>query len=171
MVFHHYIPQKISGLRTNPRTLIFNKCMDYSYRKNITYDLRNELLARDDVPNRGITADTIEGFINRLDNIYSLKPELCFIMGGINDICLGIPVNEIAANLSLTITSLKKHNIRPVIQSTLYMTESMPEWETVNKKVDDLNDLLKKISTDENVQYIDLNRVLSDKNSLRNKNS
>ncbi len=198
MVFYHFMPQKTSGGRAHHHAAVFSKRMNYSYRDNYTYDLRNglfaiysmkradivmlgdsitfgvewnELLSRDDIVNRGIIADTTEGFRNRLDNVYSLKPELCFIMGGINDICLGIPVNEIAANFSRIITSLKNHNIRPVIQSTLYMTKDMPEWETVNKKVDELNYLLKKISSDENVCYLDLNDVLSDKNSLVSEHS
>ena len=42
----------------------------------------NELLSRTDVANRGIPCEKTEDFLYRLDDIYKLKPKICFIMGG-----------------------------------------------------------------------------------------
>jgi lysophospholipase L1-like esterase len=61
----------------------------------------NELLGIPNIANRGIGSDTTEGFYNRLENIYKIKPKICFIMGGINDIGYGIPVETILQNIEM----------------------------------------------------------------------
>jgi lysophospholipase L1-like esterase len=126
----------------------------------------NELLGIDYTANRGIGGDTTNGFIKRLENIYELEPEICFIMGGINDIHAGITVDEILKNFEIIVESLHQKGIKVIIQSTLYVSKYRPNWEIVNKIVDELNNGLKLICAKNNLIYIDVNTLLSNDNAL-----
>jgi lysophospholipase L1-like esterase len=121
----------------------------------------NELLARNDIANRGIIYDITEGLLNRLSGIYELNPEICFIMSGINDIGKGIPVKTIFANYTKLIKALEDHNIRPVIQSTLYVSTKQHNWKEINMRVDELNALLKEYANANGISFVDINKELS----------
>jgi lysophospholipase L1-like esterase len=127
----------------------------------------NELLGINDIANRGISGDTTEGFYNRLSNIYFLKPELCFIMGGINDIAGFYPVNVIQNNFEKIIKNLLENEINPIIQSTLYVSNEHPHWRRLNHTVDELNESLKNICQKYNIIFLDINTILSVDGALR----
>jgi lysophospholipase L1-like esterase len=105
----------------------------------------NELLGVNYVANRGIGGDTTDGFIRRMESIYELEPETCFIMGGINDIHAGKTVDEILKNFEIIIENLHEKRVKAIVQSTLYVSRTRPNWETVNTAVDKLNSGLKLI--------------------------
>jgi lysophospholipase L1-like esterase len=126
----------------------------------------NELLGMSCIANRGIGGDTTSGFIKRLENIYELEPEICFIMGGINDIHAGITVDEILKNFEIIVENLYEKDIKAIIQSTLYVSESRPNWKIVNKTVDEVNNGLKLICIKNDLIYIDVNAILSNANAL-----
>jgi lysophospholipase L1-like esterase len=129
---------------------------------SITFDTDwNELLTRTDVANRGIGGDITEGFINRLSDVYSLNPEVCFIMGGINDLGKGIAVNEVFQNYTNIVKSLRSYGITPIIQSTLYLSEKHSNWKLINNKVDELNTMLKEYAKKEGIAFMEVNRELS----------
>ena len=127
----------------------------------------NELLGIPDIANRGMDSDTTEGFYKRLPDIYKIEPELCFIMGGINDIHQGIPIDKILANMEAIINELIKNDIKPIMQSTLYVSIDMLNWEKTNKAVDSLNTGLKNIYIERNILFIDINKKLSVDGALR----
>ena len=120
-----------------------------------------ELLSRWDVANRGVGGDTTEGIINRLSDIYELSPEICFIMVGINDLHIGLSVSKIFVNYTEILKKLKNRGITPIIQSTLYVSETSPNWSLINKKVDDLNKMLKEYALKEGMMFLDVNSELS----------
>jgi lysophospholipase L1-like esterase len=126
----------------------------------------NELLGINYIANRGIGGDTTGGFIQRLENINKLEPEICFIMGGINDIYRGITVDEILKNFEIIIENLRKNGTEVIIQSTLYVSKEQPDWKVVNKAVDELNTGLKSMCIRNELLYIDVNIVLSSDNAL-----
>jgi len=129
---------------------------------SITYRVNwNELLNNVNIIKRGIDQDTTEGFIHRLHYIYQLAPKHVFIMGGINDIDRGRDVSKIFSNYKLIIKSLKRKNITPLVQSTLYT-----QIESHSEKVSQLNTLLKTYCQESNITYIDLNKKLSKNNLL-----
>lgn len=129
---------------------------------SITYNVDwNELLNRKDIINRGIGNDITEGFLNRLEYVYNVKPKICFIMGGINDIMRGIKPEYIINNLDQISKQLIENDIKPIIISVLYVTDKHPKFEVINKKVSLLNIKLKKICATANIEFIDLNNVLS----------
>lgn len=135
---------------------------------SITYEADwNELLSRNDIANRGIGSDITEGFLSRLSDIYTLNPEVCFIMGGINDLGRGIPVKTIFANYTNIIKALEDNNIRPVIQSTLYVSTKRQYWKEINRRVDELNALLKEYAHAHSVSFMDVNSALSVNGALK----
>ena len=120
-----------------------------------------ELLSRYDVANRGVGGDTTEGIIDRLSDIYELSPEICFIMVGINDLSQGLSVSKVFMNYTEILKELKNKGITPIIQSTLYVSETEPNWSLINNKVDDLNKMLKEYAFKEGIMFIDVNNELS----------
>ena len=126
----------------------------------------SELLSRWDVANRGVGGDTTEGIINRLSDIYELSPEICFIMVGINDFAIGLSVSKVFMNYTEILKELKNKGITPIIQSTLYVSETHPNWSLINNKVDDLNKMLKEYALKEGIMFIDVNNELSSGKAL-----
>ena len=122
----------------------------------------NELLGYDKIVNRGISRDITSKFLLRLDDIISINPKYCFIMGGINDLYDDIPVDTVFSNYLKIINRLIDNNIIPVIQSTLYVS---PQWKRhieKNEEVAKLNSLLIKLALEKNLLFVNVNNVLSD---------
>ncbi len=115
-----------------------------------------ELFSNETLLNRGIGSDTVSGVINRLESITKLNPSTVFIMIGINDISLGGDTKAMFKKYQYLINTLKKQNIRIVILSTLYTQVSK-----YNSKVEKFNILLKKLSLNKNIIYVNLNEELS----------
>ena len=127
----------------------------------------NELLGIPDIANRGIDGDTTAGFHKRLSGIYKINPKVCFIMGGINDIVRGIPINQILKNMEKITNELMENGITPVMQSTLYVATGFPDWAKVNEKVDQLNAGLNNLCIEKGILFIDLNKTLSINGALK----
>jgi Lysophospholipase L1 and related esterases len=136
---------------------------------SITHGVKwNELLGREKVIERGIPSDNLEGFISRLDYIYKLKPKVCFIMGGINDIYNWQPIEKIYTNYTRIIKELKAHNIKVVIQSTLFVASKYQSSADRNIQVENLNKLLSDYAKKNGIEFIDLNSKLSKNKFLQN---
>lgn len=116
----------------------------------------NELLGRNDIAERGIPSDIVEGFLSRLNYIYKLNPRICFIMGGINDIYSGYSAETVFAEYVKVITELRSHNIIPVIQSTLFVSQKWHHAREKNPEVNKLNLLLKNYAEKNNLTFVDL---------------
>jgi lysophospholipase L1-like esterase len=124
----------------------------------------NILLGRDDIQNFGIADFTMKQLSWLLaDWVIKVKPSLCFVNGGQLDIMLGVPLERIADDYSMILDSLQHNGITPVVQSTLLFWGN-PE---VNRQVDKLNQLLKYICFEKDINYINLNTVLSNSNGLQ----
>lgn len=126
----------------------------------------NELLGRDNVVERGIPSDVIEGFRNRLKYVFNLKPEICFIMGGINDIYNWTPVEEIFISYVKLVEELRSKNIIVVIQSTLHVSPRWNNADNRNAEVEKLNTLLKDYASDKKILFLDLNSKMSFRKTL-----
>lgn len=125
------------------------------------------LLGRNDVLNRGISGDITEGMLRRLVSVIKVKPSICFLMCGINDITRRVPYEETLSNIKTIAQILKTNGIIPVIQSVLYTESRFFSSEYNNPIVTELNDDLIKFCGEENIDFIDLNRFLSENNSLK----
>ena len=139
---------------------------------SITYRINwNELLNRTDVINRGIGSDVTEGFISRLDYIIKVKPKMCFIMGGINDLQQGIKSSTINSNIQTITKNLKTNNIESIVFSILYVADSFLDSNNLNTKIKKTNELIEFNCNKNNIEFIDLNKKLENNGKLRSEYS
>lgn len=124
----------------------------------------DELLNLDTIQNRGISGDTTDGVLQRLDSL-NKNIEKVFIMIGVNDIMRGKSVDEIFTNYQKIVQILKEKKIKVYIQSTLFIGEKRAE--NFNIKVENLNIKLKQFASDNNLIFIDLNKILSSDKMLK----
>ncbi|MDZ7725297.1 MAG: GDSL-type esterase/lipase family protein [candidate division KSB1 bacterium] len=123
----------------------------------------NKRLGFDRIRNSGQGGYTTGQMLWILDTcVIAASPEACFVMGGINDLTLGVPVDQIFENHKRIVGQLIEHDITPVMQSTLYQHNN-PEN---NAHVRLLNQLLKTFCREHDVHFIDLNAHMSGANGL-----
>jgi alpha-glucosidase len=123
----------------------------------------NEILGRNDVYNCGQGGYTTQQFCWLLDScVFASEPEYCFIMGGINDLSLGVPVERVIANYKNLIKMIQDRNIKVIIQSTLMQSA----YSQNNPKVEEINKSLRKYCRDLKIPFIDLNKKMSLKSGL-----
>lgn len=126
-----------------------------------------ELLNRPDVANRGIGSDVTAGFVNRVGTILKLKPRICFIEGGVNDLGVRVPKDSIVYNLRLLIDTFHKNGIKPVLTAITYVRPPFTNADSFNLKITELNRELKQLAAQHRIPLIDLNQRLSEGNRLR----
>ena len=129
----------------------------------------SELLGREGIVNRGIGSDNIPGMLRRLHQVTRLNPKLCFLMAGINDLYQDAPVDTVFNRYVQLIDSLRAYGIAPVIQSTLHVNPKWKRADIKNPEVAKLNMQLQKYAREQSLIFLDLNSVLSDNGTLRNK--
>ena len=124
----------------------------------------DELLNNTKVQNRGISGDTTDGVIDRLNSV-SKGIKQVFIMIGVNDIMRAREVDEIFANYLKIIQTFKDKNIKVYIQSTLYIGESRKE--NFNPKVEELDRRLEKYASENQITFINLNPIFAPQKVLK----
>ena len=125
----------------------------------------NELLERNDIINRGISGDSTDGILNRIDGINSSVSKV-FIMIGINDLGQGKSVAYVFNNYKKIVTMLKQKNMQPIIQSTLFV-DPVKIQDRKNSDIEELNNKLKIYAIENDLVYIDINMKLSKDKKLR----
>lgn len=133
----------------------------------------NSLLNRVDVANFGIGGDTASYLKYRLFDVYLANPKKCFLMIGINDfVGNNDTVDNVFNNYISIIEDIREHNIEIIIQSTLYLSETLSKsYPQINIKVDNLNKLLTKFCTENDLKYLNLNEILSKDKILEEQNT
>ncbi len=122
-----------------------------------------KVLNRNDVTNWGIPGYTTGQIAWTIKHVIALRPKICFLEGGINDLTLGITPKRIYQNQVGVIDTLLAHGIIPVVQSTIYQYKSSDG----NKRVKKANKLLEDYCAKHGIDYLDLNGVLSTGNELK----
>ena len=122
-----------------------------------------KVLNRQDVTNWGIPGYTTEQISWTLKHVIELRPKVCFLEGGINDITLGITPERVFQNQVKVINTLLAAGITPVVQSTIYQNPSGDR----NKRVKKINKLISGYCLKHKIAYLDLNRVLSSGDELK----
>ena len=124
----------------------------------------NPRLGRTDIRNAGQGGYTTGQMLWMLDTtVLAAKPEKCFIMGGVNDISIGVPEEVIVANLQEIIKSLKKDGIQAVYQSTLYQANNTQSYNIITS----VNTQMRDFCLKEGVDYLELNQKMSDGAGLK----
>ena len=124
----------------------------------------DELLNNDTIQNRGISGDTTDGVLDRLNSINKNIKQV-FIMIGVNDIMRGRDLDVIFANYLKIIQTFKDKNIKVYIQSTLYIGETRKA--NFNPKVEELNRRLEKYAGENQITFINLNPIFAPQKVLK----
>jgi lysophospholipase L1-like esterase len=115
----------------------------------------NGMLGRDDVVNRGIPGDQVPGFLARVDEALALEPDYVFIMGGINDIYSGAPVERTFDAYVKLIERIREAGAVPVVQTTLFVNSSFQRGTKGNEDVRMLNARLRRYADKHDVDVME----------------
>jgi lysophospholipase L1-like esterase len=124
----------------------------------------DELLDNSHVQNRGISGDTTDGVLERLESTNKSIKQV-FIMIGVNDIMRGKEVDEVYSNYLKIIKFFRERNIKVYIQSTLFIGEKRAE--NFNPKIEELNKKLEAFAKENSITFINLNPILAPNKMLR----
>lgn len=122
--------------------------------------------------NQGISGETSEGLLKRLELFDRTKPEVILIMIGINDMIRGVGDEEILANQKQIIRYLRKKHPKAkiVLQSILPHGGEEATWEgrekllaIPNSRIRKLNEELEKIANQQKIKYVNLHPLFTDK--------
>ncbi|USD62272.1 hypothetical protein J4N45_23130 [Vibrio sp. SCSIO 43140] len=120
------------------------------------------------IANRGISGDTTDGVLKRMDTILNTKAEKAFVMIGTNDVSRGFDVETIFKNYVEILDLLLSNDIEPIVQSTLFTyNDEMRD----NRTIKALNKKLKTFCENNDITYVDLNAILSKNETLIKKYS
>ena len=129
-----------------------------------------EILGMDNVKNRGISSDVIQGLSDRLESILKGKPQKLFILCGVNDISHDISADSIATAMRKLILKVKKGTptTKIYLQSLLPIDNSFRRYKAMIGKeqvIVDANKLLENVAREEGVTWIDLFSKMVDENT------
>lgn len=122
-----------------------------------------ELLGRTDVLNAALPGQATYHFLESLERqVISKKPKICFIMGGINDITIGVSQKNIQRHYTAILERLLAEGIVPVVSLTLYEQDNAYS----RAQVDLLNGFLVQYCEKHSIRYLNPNQYLSDSRGL-----
>lgn len=128
-----------------------------------------KLLNDSTVVNRGIAGDNTFGVLARLDDVINREPSKLFIKIGINDISQNIPVEIIVKNISAIIKSIKakspktKIYVHSILPTNDNVKNEYPNTYNKNDIVNLVNRQLKKEAKNNDIVYININKLFRDK--------
>ncbi|WP_282015702.1 GDSL-type esterase/lipase family protein [Marinifilum flexuosum] len=111
-----------------------------------------------DVFNHGVPGEKSNEILLRLPGMLDEKPDVLFVMMGINDLGDGIETTLIIENYSKLIKQVRKAaNIKMVVQSVLPVNFHLFSTDAFDsEKIRDINKLLKSLCEEENITFVDL---------------
>jgi len=127
------------------------------------------------IKNRGISGDVTGGILDRLTEVVQSKPAKIFIMIGINDLARGRSVQDITTDYNKIVEEILKasEHTELYIQSVLPVNPDFDKFQNhtnKNEEVLKINQNLKDLAKNYNVNYIDLHKLfLSEDNKLDQK--
>lgn len=92
-----------------------------------------------------------------------IKPKICVIEGGVNDLLAGVPEKRVFENHTKMIQILEKQQIKPIVNAVIYT--NLPE---INHQITQLNLRLASFCQQNQVPFINVNQYLSEKETLKN---
>ena len=130
------------------------------------------LLNRQDIINRGISGDNSTCICERLKYLKGKNAKIWFINGGMNDLPWNSPA-VVFENYKRIIEFVKEEGAIPVINLLLYSSPwagynypTRSDYKKINSMVEELNSMLISYAKSNNIDYIDLNPILADKNKI-----
>tara|TARA_R110002126_G_scaffold291479_3_gene453107 strand:- start:33044 stop:33745 length:702 start_codon:yes stop_codon:yes gene_type:complete len=123
----------------------------------------SELFGQNNIINRGISGDTLDGILSRIDEIIERKPKKLFLMIGINDLGKGKNTDEILEKYTLLIRKI--HTNLP--ETIIYIQSVLPAKRKTLGNIDikNINIGLLNITEKYHINYIDLHSSFLSKNN------
>ena len=120
-----------------------------------------ELFDNPNVKNRGISGDTTYGVYDRISTLLKGKPAQIFLMIGINNVPQGENAEVITQGVRRIVSKIKKESpdTEILIQSVLPVNPDLDMFHGHTSKwkmIPEINSSLKKMTSEENLKYIDL---------------
>jgi lysophospholipase L1-like esterase len=125
-----------------------------------------ELLGRCDVSMRGVHGDITAGILARIDAAIALHPKAIFIEGGINDMDMRLPVQQIAQNIQHAAERVQSAGIIPVLTAVTHVTAAYPQADSVNKMITVLDQSLQSFAAANSFDFINLNPIIAPSGQL-----
>lgn len=127
----------------------------------------DELFCNENIKNRGITSDVIEGVENRLNQVLRGKPKKIFLLIGINDVSHKLSAKQIAAAYARLVDKIVvgSPTTKLYIQSIMPIDNDFRRYKNLfgtENVITEVNALLQKVATERGVTYIDLTSALAD---------
>lgn len=121
----------------------------------------SEWLGSESFLNRGISGDSSDGVLNRMNAIVDMKPKSIFIMIGVNDIYKKIPVEDTIENYNQILSLIKKYSpeTNVYVQSVLPVNESISIFNVKNSDIISLNNEIRLLAENHNYNYLDLHSI------------
>lgn len=126
-----------------------------------------ELLANPSVRNRGISGDTTDGLLDRLEPMLKAKPKVILLMIGINDLLNdGKQSEQIGENYKKILTQIQATtpDTTVFVQSVLPINDCI-FGRSCDRKIIQVNQLIKSLAATFGHQYIDLFSSFANKNN------
>lgn len=119
----------------------------------------------------GVSGNTSIDILKRLDkDVLAQKPNIVFVMCGINDIWHeACSVDEFIHNIQLIVEEIQKRNIRVILMTMTPITEDFDN--KLNISADEYNGRLKSFTKQKNIELIDVNSAFKKEMSNRHKPS
>ncbi|WP_031528704.1 SGNH/GDSL hydrolase family protein [Dyadobacter crusticola] len=157
IIYRDKILQRFVSIKGNPTIVMYGNSLT-AQGKWV------ELLGRTDVMNNGLPGLCTYHFLQLIQtHVVDLKPEICFLEGGINDITVGVSQEKIQANFKSLLDILVKNNIKPVVTLTPFeQNDPISKAEVIA-----LNRFLVDYCQKHSITYIDLNAKISDTTGLK----
>lgn len=131
-----------------------------------------ELLKNSHIVNRGISGNTTEGILVRLDEVIESKPKKIFLLIGTNDFWNeGKSVDEVLQRYRTILTEIaqKTPDTKVYLQSILPVNTIDYNPRIDNQKLSEFNPFLEKLAAEFSYQYIDLYPHFLDENQQLNR--
>ncbi len=90
------------------------------------------------------------------EHVIKYHPDTCYIMAGVNDIGVGIPLERTEHNFKSIVDSLMANKIVPIVQSTLLTSDLKQNW-----SIDSLNTRLAILAKSRGIKFLNINKVVS----------
>ena len=135
----------------------------------------SEMFGRIQIKNRGISGDTTQGLLDRLEEVLSSRPAKIFLMIGINDLGQGRREDYVLANIKSLLKEVRQKSpeTQVYIQSVLPINDRFsifPGYMDETPRILSVNKVLRRMAGDYGFVYIDLFSAMSDgKNRLSDK--
>jgi lysophospholipase L1-like esterase len=131
-----------------------------------------ELLPDLKVMNRGISGDTTDGVIERLDEIIGRSPRYVPLLIGVNDLFYySIPHDVVVINSKRIVMVLKESGAIPIVISLSGVSANYPRASLLNRQVSLVNKSLQQWCKTNAIQFFDLHALLTHDGALSPENT